>query len=211
LSAGKRLAVDVSIVSPTAKTYRAGAAAKSGSAAAKRELSKSKKYVAWCKKESAELCPFVLETFGHFGQKAIKLLQDLGSMAEVNTGETRQHFISRARAELSVALQISNAHTILNAVANQRASGRAKPSSAEADADAEEEEDEDGADVENGDQALSFSFSSLRGSPLTLTSFLSGPYVPARNLFDTFSRPRPRLRGMFCLFSHSVIFPFISC
>jgi hypothetical protein len=148
LSAGKRLAVDVSIVSPTAKTYRAGAAAKSGSAAAKRELSKSKKYVAWCKKESAELCPFVLEIFGHFGQKAIKLLQDLGSMAEVNTGETRQHFISRARAELSVALQISNAHTILNAVANQRASGRAKPSSAEADAEVEEDEDEDGVDVE---------------------------------------------------------------
>ena len=110
----RTLAIDVSVIHPSAKTYRTAAARPLG-AAAIREKSKCNAYEEKSRKEDLAFLPFVMETYGAFGKKASETLAELAAEASHNGLHqiAGMNFTTFAVRALSVCLQSGNAMALL--------------------------------------------------------------------------------------------------
>ena len=73
--------VDVSIVHPTAPS-NVVQAARPLNTAKKREQAKIRQYSSMSRQQNAIFVPFVLETFGGFGKRAVRFLKDIAQFAD---------------------------------------------------------------------------------------------------------------------------------
>ena len=62
------------------------AAARAGSAACDREAKKNAKCAALANQKKAIFSPFFLETYGHWGVQAVRLIKKIARHAEATTG-----------------------------------------------------------------------------------------------------------------------------
>ena len=110
-----KILIDVSVVHPAALTYAQNAHVQLFAASA-RERDKTTKFKDLTQAEEACFIPFVLETFGAWGRRAVKLISDITSLAAEQKGNLAS--CPDVRGEmirtLAVALQIGNAGVLLN-------------------------------------------------------------------------------------------------
>ena len=102
--------IDVSVVCPGARSYRAAAAATPGAAAEARDTEKRRAY-ANRGDAGYTLLPFSVEADGRWGRPALKLVADLGRrVREASGGVLRSDsFVSGLMQEVSIALCRFNA------------------------------------------------------------------------------------------------------
>jgi hypothetical protein len=127
IGAHKTVAIDVSVICPTAASYVRPAARTALAAAHVREAMKLAKYDALCAAHGWRMVPFVMESYGAFGRRALDFL---GTMLAYATEQNQPFVLKRARQELAVALQRGNAWVALQACVSARVGGRARPASA---------------------------------------------------------------------------------
>jgi hypothetical protein len=92
---------DVSVIHPLSNNSLSAAATSPGAAAARRD---HQKRTAGVELNGYAFVPFSVESYGHIGQPAIKLLHPLGDEAAGPGGITRASFVAGTLRELSVGL-----------------------------------------------------------------------------------------------------------
>ena len=108
--------LDVSMINPSAKSYTHISHTALGAAAA-RERFKINYHKALAREEKAKIVPFVLESFGAFGESARKFISRLAAEAADNTKlYTRSEVHSMLVNTCSFLLQLGNARVIRNRV-----------------------------------------------------------------------------------------------
>jgi hypothetical protein len=127
IGAHKTVAIDVSVACPTAASYVKAAARTALATASVREATKLAKYDALCAEHGWRMVPFVMESYGAFGRRALDFL---GTMLAYATEQYQPFELKRARQELAVALQRGNAMVALQACVNARAVGGGRAASA---------------------------------------------------------------------------------
>eukprot|EP00456_Euglypha_rotunda_P049757 TRINITY_DN3993_c0_g2_i4.p1 TRINITY_DN3993_c0_g2~~TRINITY_DN3993_c0_g2_i4.p1 ORF type:complete len:427 (-),score=23.61 TRINITY_DN3993_c0_g2_i4:53-1333(-) len=105
--------IDASVTHPSSPSLCQGAANKPLSAAEKREKQKIAKYDELAKSEECRFVPFVLESFGSFGNRAIKFIREirLSSIEPHAATPITAAYIVRI---LAITLQAGNAATLLS-------------------------------------------------------------------------------------------------
>jgi hypothetical protein len=99
-----RYMIDVSVINPTAKSYLP-----TGKYAAHREKQKTKRYKQLARSEGCEFVPFVMESYGAWGEEATNFLRKISDEYSSDEEEAAA-FYRRAVCALSFALQSGNAH-----------------------------------------------------------------------------------------------------
>jgi hypothetical protein len=108
---GKSLCWDCTCVDTYAETHLITSAVSAGSAAAKAETSKRRKYVALTRQFLFE--PIAIETTGVYGETTTRIVKEIGRRLVEATGEVRESFWFQQR--LGLAIQRGNAFSILAA------------------------------------------------------------------------------------------------
>jgi hypothetical protein len=110
----RTLAMDVSVIHPSASTYNKAAARPLG-AAEVREKSKKNEYEEKSRREGLAFQPFVMETYGAFGKEAMDIIAELATEASQNGVHQigGMKFSTFAVRALSVCLQWGNAMVML--------------------------------------------------------------------------------------------------
>jgi hypothetical protein len=103
--------VDVSIVHPTA-TSNVVQAARSLSAAKKREKVKLRQYSEMARQQSATFVPFVIESFGGFGPRAVEFMKEVADFAHQHMDFDRDEVIVDLKTTIAVAVQNGNSAII---------------------------------------------------------------------------------------------------
>ncbi len=109
-----RVMVDLSVINPTARTYKGG---KIGRAAA-RETDKRTKYSALAAQMDCDFVPFVVESYGTVGPSALAFLKLIASQSanewadleEEDVKKAERAHLQRTLRAISFALQSGNAH-----------------------------------------------------------------------------------------------------
>ena len=104
----KYLVADVTVVHPISTTHLKGSAELAGAAAKEAEKRKLNKYKA-AKSSTVEIVPLAFESFGRWGEQALKFLRRLARTAQEMAGRAYAPFMNQAYRELSVALARGNA------------------------------------------------------------------------------------------------------
>jgi hypothetical protein len=94
---------DVSVIPPLSINSLSAAAASAGAPAARRDHQKRTTY-AGVELNGYSFVPFSVESYGHIGQHAMKLLHQLGDEAAGPGGVTRASFVAGTLREFSVGL-----------------------------------------------------------------------------------------------------------
>lgn len=104
--------IDVSVTHPSSPSLCQGAASKPLSAAGIREKQKIAKYDRLAKLEECRFVPFVLESFGSYGNIATKFVREIRqSSVEPHASPMTGAYVTRI---LAIALQAGNAFTLLS-------------------------------------------------------------------------------------------------
>ena len=110
---GRKVAFDVSVVSPTQDAVVLRAAEFSGAAIEMRKAAKNRAHFDNCRSQGIVFIPLVVETFGGWDTDAVKCLKDMAKQCSRRWGKSyadeTKHFFQR----LSVALQRGNASLIV--------------------------------------------------------------------------------------------------
>ena len=106
---GRKMALDVSVISPTQDAVLHRAADSAAAAIEMRKSSKIRNHFDNCRAEGITFQPLVVETFGGWDKDAVKILKDIARLDArrwaKNDAIEIKHFFQR----LSVALQRGNA------------------------------------------------------------------------------------------------------
>ena len=121
---GIQLLSDVAITTPTAPSLLRKGTAKTGLLAARtRETEKRTKYNHIARAEELELHPFVLESYGGWGQGARTVLGKMAEAGVLHTGGgdlSETDALQHARQTIAIALVQGNARLFSNAIALSR-------------------------------------------------------------------------------------------
>ena len=110
---GKKLAFDISVVSPTQDAILHRAAKFPAAAIEMRKASKNHQHFDHCRAQGIAFCPIVVETFGGWDSEALKLLKDLARQGARRWGKTNTDEIKFLFQRLSVSLQRGNAALLI--------------------------------------------------------------------------------------------------
>ena len=106
---GRKMAFDVSVISPTQEAVLHRAADSAAAANEMRKSSKNRNHFDNCRAEGITFQPLVVDTFGGWDKDAVKLLKDIARRWAENDAVAINNFSS-----VSVALQRGNAALLLN-------------------------------------------------------------------------------------------------
>lgn len=110
---GKRMAFDVSVVSPTQEAIVDRAALIAASAIEMRKTEKNRKHVDNCHASGLYFQPLVVETFGGWDPGAVKILKTLAIQCAPRKGLAPSLEFKRFFQRLSIALQRGNSTLLL--------------------------------------------------------------------------------------------------
>jgi hypothetical protein len=115
--------IDCSITHPSAPSFCQAAAGRALSAASRREKQKIAKFGPLARAEGSRFVPFVLESFGSFGDQAIKYIREIRQNSiEPHATPITSAYMVRI---LAVCLQAGNAFTLLSGCLQAREWGTA--------------------------------------------------------------------------------------
>ena len=110
---GKKVAFDISVVSPTQEAILHRAAEFPAAAIEMRKASKNSLHFDNCRSQGIVFLPLVVETFGAWDSEAVKLLKDMARQSARRWGKTNTDEIKHLFQRLSIALQRGNAALII--------------------------------------------------------------------------------------------------
>ena len=110
---GKKVAFDVSVVSPTQDAIVQRAADFPAAAIEMRKASKNRTHFDHCRTQGICFTPLVVETFGGWDSDAVKYLKDMARQSARRWGKNIADEIKYFFQRLSVALQRGNASLIV--------------------------------------------------------------------------------------------------
>jgi hypothetical protein len=93
--------VDVSVVHPTAVSYRLTASRRTLSTAARAEGTKARQYAERAAAEHADFVPFIIESYGGFGKQARRFANEIAAHARIGSDLWSPHDV-RARLQRGV-------------------------------------------------------------------------------------------------------------
>ena len=111
---GRKIAFDVSVVSPTQEAILHRAADSAAAAIEMRKASKMRAHFDNCYAQGITFQPLVVETFGGWDLDAIKLLKDIARLDARRWGKNDAIEIKHFFQRLSIALQRGNAALLIN-------------------------------------------------------------------------------------------------
>ena len=106
---GRRMALDVSVTSPTQERLLLRAAETPGVAIEQRKSTKVRVHADACRREGIQFCPLVVETFGGWDGEAVDFLKKLARHSARRWGKNDAIQIKHFFQQLSVTLQRGNA------------------------------------------------------------------------------------------------------
>ena len=106
---GRRVALDVSVTSPTQERLLLRAAKTPGVAIEQRKSTKMRVHADACRQEGIHFCPLVVETFGGWDEEAVDFLKKLARHSARRWGKNDAMQIKHFFQQLSVTLQRGNA------------------------------------------------------------------------------------------------------
>ena len=110
---GKKIAFDVSVVSPTQDAVIHRAADSPAAAIEMRKAAKNRAHFDHCRAQGIAFAPLVVETFGGWDGDAVKSLKDIARQCARRWGRNNADEIKQFFQRLSVALQRGNASLIV--------------------------------------------------------------------------------------------------
>ena len=110
---GRKVAFDVSVVSPTQDAIVLRASEIAGAAIEMRKRSKVRDHFDNCRAEGIHFQPLVVETFGGWDKDALSFLKTLGHQAARRWGRNNALEIKHFFQRLSIALQRGNASLLI--------------------------------------------------------------------------------------------------
>ena len=110
---GKKVAFDVSVVSPTQDAILHRAAETPAAAIEMRKAAKNRQHFDNCRAQGIAFSPLVVETFGGWDSEAAKFLKDMARQSARRWGRNNADEIKYFFQRLSVALQRGNASLII--------------------------------------------------------------------------------------------------
>ena len=110
---GKKVAFDVSVVSPTQDAILHRAADTPAAAIEMRKAAKNRLHFDNCRAQGIVFEPLVVETFGGWDSRATKLLKDMARQSARRWGKNNSEEIKFFFQRLSVALQRGNAALLI--------------------------------------------------------------------------------------------------
>ena len=111
---GRRIAFDVSVVSPTQDAIVLRAAETAGAAIEMRKKSKVRDHFDNCRSQGIHFQPLVVETFGGWDKDALSFLKTLGHQAARRWGRNNSLEIKYFFQRMSIALQRGNASLLIS-------------------------------------------------------------------------------------------------
>ena len=111
---GRKLALDVSVVSPTQDAIIHHAADTAAAAIEMRKSSKMRAHFDNCRAQGITFQPLVVETFGGWDLDAVKILKDIARLDARRWGKNDAIAIKHFFQRLAVALQRGNAALFIN-------------------------------------------------------------------------------------------------
>ena len=110
---GRKVAFDVSVVSPTQDAVLHRAAEFPAAAIEMRKATKNRAHFEHCRAEGIVFVPLVVETFGGWDGDAVKHLKDIARQCARRWGKDGAEEIKQFFQRLSISLQRGNASLIL--------------------------------------------------------------------------------------------------
>ena len=110
---GRKIAFDVSVVSPTQDAVIHRAAEFPAAAIEMRKAAKNRAHFDNCRAEGIVFMPLVVETFGSWDGDAVKCLKDMARQCARRWGKNNAEEIKQFFQRLSIALQRGNASLLL--------------------------------------------------------------------------------------------------
>ena len=110
---GKKLAFDVSVVSPTQDAIVHRAAEFPAAAIEMRKTAKNRAHFDHCRAQGIAFIPLVVETFGGWDGDAVKYLKDMAKQCARRWGKNYAEEVKQFFQRLSVTLQRGNASLIV--------------------------------------------------------------------------------------------------
>ena len=111
---GRKMAFDVSVVSPTQAAILHHAADSAAAAIEMRKTSKNRDHLDNCRGQGITFQPLVVETFGGWDGDAVKILKEIARLDARRWGKNDAIEIKHFFQRLSVALQRGNAAVLIN-------------------------------------------------------------------------------------------------
>ena len=110
---GKKMAFDISVVSPTQDAILLRAAEIPAAAIEMRKASKNRQHFDHCRSQGIVFMPLVVETFGGWDSDAVKCLKDMARQCARRWGKNSADEIKHFFQRMSVALQRGNASLLV--------------------------------------------------------------------------------------------------
>ena len=110
---GKKLAFDISVVSPTQDAILHRAAQFPAAAIEMRKASKNHQHFDHCRAQGIAFMPLVVETFGGWDDDAVKYLKDMARQCARRWGRNNTDEIKHFFQRMSIALQRGNASLLI--------------------------------------------------------------------------------------------------
>ena len=110
---GRKIAFDVSVVSPVQDAILHRAADSAAAAIEMRKASKNSQHFDHCRSQGIAFMPLVVETFGGWDGEAVKLLKDMARQCARRWGRNGADEIKHFFQRMSVALQRGNASLLV--------------------------------------------------------------------------------------------------
>ena len=111
---GRKMAFDISVVSPTQEAILHQAAVSAGAAIEMRKATKIRTHHNNCRGQGVTFQPLVVETFGGWDKDATKYLKEIARLDARRWGKNDAIEIKHFFQRLSVALQRGNAALLIN-------------------------------------------------------------------------------------------------
>ena len=118
---GRKMAFDVSVVSPTQEAILHRAADSAAAAIEMRKSSKNRQHLDNCRAQGIFFQPLVVETFGGWDADAVKFLKDIARLDARRWAKNDAIEINHFFQRLSVVLQRGNASLLINRDADRNA------------------------------------------------------------------------------------------
>ena len=110
---GKKVAFDISVVSPTQDAVLHRAAVTPGAAIEMRKATKNSQHFDHCRSQGIDFLPLVVETFGSWDSDAVKCLKDMARHCARRWGKNNPDEIKHFFQRISIALQRGNASLLI--------------------------------------------------------------------------------------------------
>ena len=111
---GRKMAFDVSVVSPVQDAIILRASDVPGAAIEMRKSEKNRKHFDNCRARGIHFQPLVVETFGGWDKDALSFLKKLGGQGARRWGKSHSLEIKQFFQRMSIALQRGNANLLIS-------------------------------------------------------------------------------------------------